>query len=137
MRVRVAKPSPDHFFGHGWWGSEAAKICCPHLEVRCHVRGLMSNLSPPSAVLIKDSPALPMEPTVLMAADAVPPQTGPLGDPLPNVTGPLSNGPGTRVVELGMTVAVRVGRGKGLGFGDGQQGLYPAGRNGVTTPRRN
>ena len=25
-------------------GVEAAKICCPHLEVRCHVRGLMSNL---------------------------------------------------------------------------------------------
>lgn len=50
---------------------------------------------PPSAVSINDSPALPMEPTVLMAADAVPPQTGPLGDPLSSVTGPLSNGPGT------------------------------------------
>ena len=35
---------------------------------------------PPSAVLIKDSPALPMEPLPsLLAADAVPPQTGPLG----------------------------------------------------------
>ncbi len=60
---------------------------------------------PPSAVLIKDNPALPMEPTVLMAADAVPPQTGPLGDP-------LSESPDrcrtvlARVVELGMTVAV-------------------------------
>ena len=89
---------------------------------------------PPSAVLIKDSPALPMEPTVLMAADAVPPQTGPLGDPLSDVTGPLSNGPGTGG-GIGNDCCGGVGRGKGLGFGDGQQGLYPAGRNGVTTPR--
>ena len=43
MRVR-GKPSFRSFFRARVVGVEAAKICCPHLEVRCHVRGLMSNL---------------------------------------------------------------------------------------------
>ena len=53
--------------------------------------------APPSAVVMNENPVLPMAPTLLMPADAVPPQTGPLGDPLSGVSGPLSNGPGTAV----------------------------------------
>ena len=103
-------------------------------------RGALPRLSPeeqfaPSSVVpLSENPVLPMEPTLVMAADAAPPQTGPLGDPLSGVTGPLSNGPGTGG-GIGNDCCGGVGRGKGPGFGDGQHGLYPAGRNGVTTPR--
>jgi len=89
--------------------------------------------APPSAIVMNENPVLPMTPTLLMAADAVPPQTGPLGDPLSGVSGPLSNGPGTGG-GIGNGCCGGDGRGKGRGFGDGQQGLYPAGRNGVTSP---
>jgi periplasmic protein TonB len=91
-------------------------------------------LTPPSAVSLNANPVLPIEPTLLMAADAMPPQTGQLGDPLTGVTGPASNGPGTGG-GIGDGCCGGVGHGNGPGFGDGSNGLYPAGRNGVTTPR--
>src|SRR4029453_6191363 len=89
--------------------------------------------APPSVVLANDNPVLPMAPTLLMAADAVPPQSGPLGDPLSGVTGPMSNGSGSGGGGGGVCCGGER-RGKGRGYGDGQDGLYPAGRNGVTTP---
>jgi periplasmic protein TonB len=91
-------------------------------------------LTPPSAVSLNDNPVLPMPPTLLMAADAMPPQTGQLGDPLSQVAGPASNGPG-KGGGIGDGCCGGIGDSHGRGFGEGTDGLYPAGRNGVTTPR--
>ena len=103
-------------------------------------RGVLPRLSPeeqftpPSAVILNDNPVLPIPSTLLMAADAMPPQTGQLGDPLYGVVGPASNGRGAGG-GIGDGCCGGVGHGHGRGFGDGTDGLYPAGRNGVTTPR--
>ena len=91
-------------------------------------------LTPPSAVSLNDNPVLPMPPTLMMAADAAAPETGQLGDPLHGVDGPASNGHGAGG-GIGDGCCGGVGNSNGRGFGDGTDGLYPAGRNGVTTPR--
>ena len=140
-------PRRDHGEGRNPWGQPLPIIFAgtgggsggAH-ELLPASRGVLPRVSPdeqfapPSAVPLNEDPALPMDPTLLMAADAVPPQTGQLGDPMSRVTGPLSNGPGTGG-GIGNDCCGGVGPGKGRGFGDGKDGLYPAGRNGVSSPR--
>ena len=62
------------------------------------------------------------------------PQGGQIGDPMSQFTKMLSNGPGGPG-GIGTGCCGGVGPSEGPGVGQGPQGIYPAGRMGVTVPQ--
>ncbi|MGZ4820828.1 MAG: energy transducer TonB [Terriglobales bacterium] len=94
--------------------------------------------TPPAVVIRNPDPKLPVEPTVVVPPEIKLPQTGQLGDPLSNVLGPPSNGPGSGGgIGSGSGGGVGSGRGPGVGPGWGGGiggGPYRVG-GGVSAPR--
>lgn len=91
-------------------------------------------LAPPTVILPKEPPKLPVEETVVVAPDVPMPQGGQIGDPMAQFSRVLSNGPGGPG-GIGSGCCDGVGPSSGPGFGSGPSGIYPAGRMGVTVPQ--
>jgi protein TonB len=91
-------------------------------------------LAPPTVMLPKEMPKLPVEETVMVAPDVKLPQGGQIGDPTSQFLNALSNGPGGRG-GIGIGCCDGVGPSTGPGFGDGPPGIYPAGKMGVSVPQ--
>ncbi len=88
---------------------------------------------PPTVIVPKETPKLPVEPTVVAAPEIKFPQGVQLGDPSSQFTRWLSNGPGGPG-GIGTGCCGGVGPSTGPGIGAGPSGIYPAGRLGVTVP---
>jgi protein TonB len=96
---------------------------------------LDDQLTPPEAVLHNLDPKLPEPPSVMALSAVRLPQLGQLGDPLTEVQGPPSNGPG-RDGGIGEGCCGGVGPKNGPGFGPYDQGnVFSPGKGGVTAPR--
>lgn len=95
-------------------------------------------ITPPAVVIRNDSPKLAVEATVVVPPEIVLPHGAQLGDPLSNVLGPPSNGPGSGGgIGSGSGGGVGSGRGPGVGPGSGGGiggGVYRVG-GGVSAPR--
>lgn len=128
-------PPAPHSNGGGGGGGDrdklpASKGALPRLA--------SEQFTPPAVVLRNNDPKLPMEPTVVVPFAVPFPQTGQLGDPLSNVLGPASNGPGSGG-GIGSGSGGGVGSGTGPGVGPGHGGGFGGGAyrvgGGVTAPK--
>lgn len=95
-------------------------------------------LTPPTVVVINESPKLPAEPTVVGPPDIGLPQLGQAGDPTAAILNPPSNGTGSGG-GIGSGAGGGIGVGTGPGVGEGQGGgigggLFHVG-GGVSAPR--
>ncbi|SPF46481.1 hypothetical protein SBA1_650030 [Candidatus Sulfotelmatobacter kueseliae] len=88
---------------------------------------------PPTVVVPKEMPRLPVEETIMVAPDIKLPQGGQIGDPLLRFSTP-SNGPGGPG-GIGPGCCDGVGPSSGPFFGSGPPGILPAGKQGVTVPQ--
>ncbi len=95
---------------------------------------LSDQLVPPTVILPKEMPKLPVEETVMVAPEVNLPQGAQIGDPTSQFTRVLSNGPGGPR-GIGPGCCGGVGPSTGPGFGPGPAGIYPAGKLGVTVPQ--
>jgi TonB family protein len=91
-------------------------------------------LAPPTVILPKEMSKLPVEETVNVAPDIKLPQGGQIGDPMSQFSQALSDGPGGPG-GIGPGCCDGVGPSKGPGFGPGPEGIFPAGKSGVTVPQ--
>jgi protein TonB len=89
-------------------------------------------LVPPTVIVPKEMPRLPVEPTVIVAPEIKFPQGGTIGDPTSLFSNPSdgSGGPG----GTGKGCCDGLGDSSGPHVGSGPPGIYPAGRGGVTIP---
>jgi len=94
---------------------------------------LDSQIVPPTVMVPKEMPRLPVEETIMMAPDVKLPQGCQIGDPLSRFTTP-SNGPGGPG-GIGPGCCDGVGPSEGPFFGSGPPGIFPAGKQGVTVPQ--
>lgn len=94
---------------------------------------LQDQLAPPTLVLPKEMPKLPVEPTVVMAPE-LKFQGGQTGDPWSRFKEILSGGPGGPG-GFGDGCCGGVGDFVGPHAGSGPPGIFPAGKNGVTVPQ--
>lgn len=113
----VLPSSPNRLSGGGG-GGDRDKLEAP--------RGALPRLSnvqitPPAVVIRNDNPKLVVEPTVVVPPEIQLSQIGPLGDPLSNVIGTYSNGPGSGS-GIGSGHGGGVGSGYGPGVGPGRGG---------------
>jgi periplasmic protein TonB len=90
-------------------------------------------LAPPTVILPKEMPKLPVEETVNVAPDIKLPQGGQIGDPLSKFS-LLSNGPGGPG-GIGPGCCDGIGPGTGPFAGDGPPGIFPMGTKGMTVPQ--
>ncbi len=95
---------------------------------------LDTQLAPPTVIVPKEMPKLPVEQTVRVAPDIQLPEGAQIGDPTSQFSKILSNGPGGPG-GIGVGCCGGVGPSAGPGFGPGPSGIYPAGRMGVTVPQ--
>ena len=95
---------------------------------------LDTQLAPPTVILPKEMPKLPVEETVMAAPDVKLPQGGQIGDPSSAFSKWLSNGPGGPG-GIGPGCCGGVGDSTGPYAGSGPPGIYPAGKRGVTVPQ--
>ncbi len=95
---------------------------------------LDAQLTPPTVIVPKEMPKLPVEQTVRVAPDIQLPEGAQIGDPTSQFSKILSNGPGGPG-GIGVGCCGGVGPSAGPGFGPGPSGIYPAGRMGVTVPQ--
>lgn len=93
---------------------------------------LETQIVPPTVVVPKEMPRLPIEQTVVVAPDIKFPQGGPIGDPRSSFSRP-SDGPGGPD-GVGTGCCDGIGDNFGPHVGSGPPGIYPAGRMGVTVP---
>jgi len=91
-------------------------------------------LAPPTVILPKEMPRLPVAETVQVAPDIRLPQGGQIGDPTSEFSRVLSNGPGGPG-GIGSGCCDGIGPSTGPGAGPGPAGIYPAGKMGVTVPQ--
>lgn len=94
---------------------------------------LQDQLAPPTVILPKEMPKLPVEETIVAVPD-LKLQEGQIGDPLSRFTRTLSNGPGGPG-GIGNGCCDGVGDSTGPHAGSGPPGIYPAGKMGVTVPQ--
>jgi periplasmic protein TonB len=95
---------------------------------------LRDQLTPPTVIVPKEMPRLPVEPTVIAVPDINLAATKEFGDPLAKLSSLLSNGPGGPG-GIGNGCCNGVGPSQGPGVGPGPGGIYIAGTRGVTVPR--
>jgi TonB family protein len=95
---------------------------------------LEPQIVPPTVIVPKEMPRLPVEETVVVAPDVKFPPLGQVGDP----TSPFSQwrsdglgGPG----GIGPGCCGGIGPSTGPGVGPGPSGIYPAGKLGVSVPQ--
>jgi TonB family protein len=94
---------------------------------------LADQIVPPTVVVQKEMPKLPMPETAVVAPDVKLIQGGQIGDPLSKFS-VLSNGPGGPG-GIGQGCCDGIGPSTGPHVGTGREGIYPAGVNGVTVPQ--
>jgi periplasmic protein TonB len=94
---------------------------------------LDTQLAPPTVIVPKEMPKLPVEETVIAAPDIKFP-AGQIGDPNSQFSRALSNGPGGRG-GIGTGCCDGIGDSTGPYVGEGPPGIHPAGRGGVTIPQ--
>ena len=128
-------PKPDElpliFSGfNGGGGGNHEKIQASQGDVP--KASLGPQLAPPTVILPKEMPKLPVEETIVMAPDIKLPQGGQIGDPMSPYTA-LSNGPGG-LDGVGTGCCDGVGSSTGPHFGPGPEGIYAPGVRGVTVP---
>jgi len=90
-------------------------------------------LVPPTVILAKEPPKLPMPETVNVAPDIKLPQGGQIGDPFSKFS-LLSNGPGGPT-GIGPGCCGGIGPGTGPFVGDGPPGIFPMGTKDMTVPQ--
>src|ERR1700722_11069562 len=95
---------------------------------------LSDQMTPPTVIVPKEMPKLPVEPTVMTAPQVNLVESKEYGDPLAKLSTLLSNGPGG-AGGIGPGCCNGVGRSHGPGVGPGPGGIYLAGVKGVTAPR--
>src|SRR5579863_2683418 len=113
---------------NGGGGGNHEKIPASHGDLP--KASLDPQLAPPTVIVPKEMPKLPVEETVRVAPDIKLPQGGPIGDPLSQFK-TLSDGPGGPT-GIGPGCCGGIGPSTGPGVGPGPPGIYPAGANGVT-----
>ncbi len=94
---------------------------------------LADQIVPPTVVVPKEMPRLPMPETVVVAPEVKLPQAGQIGDPLSQFTIP-SDGPGGRG-GIGPGCCNGIGPSTGPHVGPGPEGIYSPGAGGVTVPQ--
>lgn len=95
---------------------------------------LEQQIVPPTVIVPKEMPKLPVEETVMAAPEVKFPQTGQIGDPLSKYSQWRSDGPGGPG-GMGDGCCGGIGHGAGPFVGDGPPGIFPAGSGGVTVPQ--
>ena len=93
---------------------------------------LDAQLLPPTVIVPKEPHKLAVDESVNVAPDVKLPQGGQIGDPFSKFS-ILSNGPGGPR-GIGTSCCDGIGPSTGPGVGEGPQGIYPAGKKGVTVP---
>lgn len=93
---------------------------------------LDEQIVPPTVVVSKEMPKLPMPETVMVAPDVTFPQSDQIGDPLSKFFTP-SDGPGG-LKGIGPGCCGGIGPSNGPHVGIGPEGIHPAGVHGVTVP---
>ena len=94
---------------------------------------LADQIVPPTVVVPKEMPRLPMPETVVVAPDVKLIEGGQIGDPLSKFKVP-SDGPGGPG-GIGTSCCDGIGSSTGPHVGTGPEGIYPAGAHGVTVPQ--
>jgi periplasmic protein TonB len=95
---------------------------------------LETQLVPPNVMEPTEMPKLPVEETIVAAPEVKLTQGREMGDPMSQFTKMLSSGPGGPG-GIGVGCCGGIGPSEGPGVGYGPQGIYPAGRMGVTVPQ--
>ena len=94
---------------------------------------LDTQIVPPTVILPKEPPKLPVDESVNLAPDVKLPQGGQIGDPFSKFS-ILSNGPGG-LTGIGAGCCGGIGPSAGPGVGPGPPGIFSPGRGGVTVPQ--
>lgn len=124
---------PLVFSGHnGGGGSGFDKL--PASQGNPPRASLEDQIVPPTVIVPKEMPKLPVEETVMMAPDVRLPQGGQIGDPMSQLTRVLSDGPGGQG-GMGNGCCGGIGDWTGPYVGSGPPGILPAGKKGVTVPQ--
>lgn len=123
---------PLIFSGHNGGGGGGLDVL-PATQGNLPRASLDTQIVPPTVIVPKETPRLPVEQTVVIAPDVKYPTGGQIGDPSSPFTRWLSNGPGGPG-GIGPGCCGGVGPSAGPGVGPGPSGIYPAGRLGVTVP---
>jgi len=133
--LRIPRPDelPLIFSGHNGGGGGSLDPL-PASRGNLPRATLTTPLAPPTVVLSKEMPRLPVEETVMIAPDVKLPQGGQIGDPTSAFSKWLSNGPGGPG-GIGKGCCDGVGDSTGPYAGSGPPGIYPAGKQGVTIPQ--
>ncbi len=121
------------FSGHNGGGGGSRDLL-PASHGNLPKASLDPQLVPPTVIVPKEPPKLAVAETVMVAPDIQLPQGGQAGDPMSQFSQALSNGPGG-LGGVGTGCCGGVGPSTGPGFGPGPEGIYPAGRMGVTVPQ--
>ena len=95
---------------------------------------LADQLAPPTLIVPKEMPRLPVDAAVMVDPDVKLPQGGQIGDPMSQFTQMLSSGPGGPT-GFGNGCCGGVGPSKSPGVGPGPGGVLIAGKLGVTVPQ--
>lgn len=90
-------------------------------------------IAPPTVIVPKEMPKLPVAATVMLAPDVKFPVSDRIGDPNSPFSKWLSNGPGGPG-GIGPGCCGGIGPNTGPYVGDGPPGIFPPGRKGVTVP---
>ncbi len=93
---------------------------------------LDAQLVPPTVIVPKERPRLPLEATIEMAPDVSLPQGGQMGDPMSEFSIP-SDGPGGPG-GIGPGCCDGVGPSRGPHYGPGPEGIFKPGMRGVSVP---
>jgi len=127
---------PDEMHGGGGGGDRSPE---PASKGRLP-KFAMEQFTPPAVVIRNDHPKLVMDPTLIGPPDLKLPQPNiaAYGDPMSNVLGPPSNGPGSGS-GIGSGSGGGVGSGRGGGYGPGEGGGFGGGAfrigGGVSAPQ--
>jgi hypothetical protein len=116
----------------GGGGGHFDKLPASHGDLP--LASLETQLAPANVMLPTEMPKLPAPETVMVAPDVRIPQGGQIGDPTSKFTKALSNGPGGPS-GIGPGCCGGIGPSTGPGVGAGPEGIYPAGKMGVTVPQ--
>ena len=95
---------------------------------------LDTQIVPPTVIVPREMPKLPVDETVVIAPQIKYPQGGQIGDPASPFSRWLSNGPG-EPGGIGTGCCDGIGDSIGPHVGTGPPGIYPAGKGGVTVPQ--
>jgi len=124
---------PLIFSGHnGGGGGDRDPLPASHGDLPR--ASLDQQIVPPTVILPKEMPKLPVEETVMVAPEVKLSQGGQIGDPTSPFSKWLSNGPGGPR-GIGQGCCDGVGDSTGPHAGSGPPGIYPAGKQGVTVPQ--